>query len=128
MKKQPLLLLSVLTALLAAFTGGFLLGRNRNHETMILTTLPAQPRHLNFSAPTLSPEADLPDISFPVDLNSASQLELSALPGIGEILARRILNYRETCGPFERPEDLMNVEGIGTAKLEAILDYVTTGG
>jgi len=50
------------------------------------------------------------------------------LPGIGETLAERIVVYRNTHGRFRSVEQLLNVEGIGTGKLEAILDYITTGG
>ena len=50
------------------------------------------------------------------------------LPGIGPLLAGRIVAYREENGPFEIPGELMNVEGIGEKKLEEIWDYITTGG
>ena len=57
-----------------------------------------------------------PDPS-PVDLNAADAEELTALPGIGEVLAGRIVAYREANGPFSSVEELTNVSGIGTAKL-----------
>lgn len=48
-----------------------------------------------------------------VDLNRATIEELIDLPGIGEKVAERIVHYRETNGPFQEPEELMNVRGIG---------------
>jgi competence ComEA-like helix-hairpin-helix protein len=48
-----------------------------------------------------------------VDLNRASAEELDALPGIGPVLAERILAYRRAHGPFREPEDLLQVRGIG---------------
>lgn len=60
-----------------------------------------------------------PDPS-PLDLNAAAEEELTALPGIGEALARRIVEYREANGPFETVEDLTNVSGIGPGKLAAL--------
>ena len=51
-----------------------------------------------------------------------------ALPGIGQVLAQRIISYREEYGSFQTVEDLMNVEGIGEKRMEDILDLITTGG
>ena len=48
-----------------------------------------------------------------VNLNTASQAELEALPGIGPKTAERILEYRQKNGSFKKIEDLMNVKGIG---------------
>ncbi len=68
------------------------------------------------------------EISLLVNINTASIEQLSTLPGIGEGFAERIVEYRETVGPFESVEDLLSVDGIGHARLEAILDYITVGG
>ena len=65
-----------------------------------------------------------PDPS-PLNVNTASREELTALPGIGEELAGRIAAYREEHGPFEAVEDLMNVPGIGQGKLAALEGLVT---
>jgi len=50
---------------------------------------------------------------------------LEVLPGIGEVLAQRIADYRSKNGPFKRIEDLLKVSGIGPATLEKIKDYIT---
>ena len=60
-----------------------------------------------------------------LDLNLASEDELRQLPGIGEELARRIVRWRREHGGFDRAEQLGEVEGIGAARLEALLSYVT---
>ena len=62
---------------------------------------------------------------FQVDLNAADWPELAQLPGIGEILARRIVAAREEEGPFRCPEDLVRVHGIGPKTLEAVQPYLT---
>lgn len=62
---------------------------------------------------------------FPVNINTASQNTLTALPGIGEIKAQAIIDYRTEHGPFTDPEQLMEVNGIGPATYEKLKDLVT---
>lgn len=128
MKKPHISLPVVLTCLFVMFTLGFFFGRNSNHETVHLSVMPTSARH--DIAPESSPDAEpfSDPLTFPVDINSADEDQLSALPGIGETIARRILDYRTQFGSFERPEELLNVEGIGTGKLEGLLNYITIGG
>jgi competence ComEA-like helix-hairpin-helix protein len=56
----------------------------------------------------------------PVDINHASEDELRALPGIGSVLATRIVEARERDGPFASLDDLRRVRGLGRAKLERL--------
>jgi competence ComEA-like helix-hairpin-helix protein len=60
-----------------------------------------------------------------ININLASRSELMDLPGIGSALSERIVNYRNTNGPFSRIEDLRNVSGIGEKRFEAIKDRIT---
>lgn len=60
-----------------------------------------------------------------VNINSASAVELEALPGIGEVIAQEILDYRTENGPFGSVDDLLDVSGIGEVTLENIRDLVT---
>jgi competence protein ComEA len=60
-----------------------------------------------------------------VNLNTATVAELEALPGIGQVLAERIVEYRTKHGPFRSVRDLLKVEGIGERKLQSIQDHVT---
>ena len=62
-----------------------------------------------------------------VDINRAAVEELTAVPGIGEALARDIVAERERGGPFRFPEDLTRVRGVGEEKVREILDYITAG-
>jgi len=62
-----------------------------------------------------------------ININLASQSELTDLPGIGSVLASRIVDYRRQHGDFNRIEDLRNVSGIGEKRFEAIQDKITVG-
>jgi len=56
--------------------------------------------------------------------NSGDAAALDKLPGIGEVYAKRIIEYRETEGPFFFPEDLMLVKGIGESRFRDIMEYL----
>ena len=60
-----------------------------------------------------------------IDINRAEVWLLEALPGIGEVLAQRIADYRSENGPFRAIEDLLNVSGIGSLTLERLRDFIT---
>ncbi len=53
-----------------------------------------------------------------LNLNTATREDLESLPGVGRTAAERIVAYREQFGPFSRPEDLLNVPGIGEKGFE----------
>lgn len=57
---------------------------------------------------------------FQVDLNTAQKEELLLLPGIGEVLAERIIEHRTQYGPFTASQEIVNVKGIGPKKHEKI--------
>lgn len=62
---------------------------------------------------------------FPLSVNHATEGQLQALPGVGPVLAERIVTYRMEQGPFERPEDLLSVKGIGQQTLAQMAPYIT---
>lgn len=61
----------------------------------------------------------------PISLNTAGAEELMLLPGIGEVLAQRIIAYRESHGGFSSIEEIMEVSGIGEATFADIRDQIT---
>lgn len=63
----------------------------------------------------------------PVNVNTASAEELETLPGIGPVLAQRIVDYRAAHGAFASEEELLNVEGIGKTKLDNMRGAITLG-
>jgi competence protein ComEA len=60
-----------------------------------------------------------------LNLNTATAAQLEELPGIGEVLAARIIDYRTANGPFKTVEEIMSVPGIKEAVYEQIRDLVT---
>ena len=62
-----------------------------------------------------------------ININTASAKELTQLDRIGPAIAERIIKYREKEGPFEKPEDITNVRGIGTRTFEGFSDRITVG-
>lgn len=65
--------------------------------------------------------------AFPIDINTAPIDSLTLLPGVGEKLAKRIIDMRVSSGGFKNGGDLIEVKGIGRKKLEKILPLVTAG-
>jgi len=64
-------------------------------------------------------------VSKSINVNSASLADLENIPGVGEVIAQRIINYRNQFGFFNSLEDLGEVKGIGDKKIEVIKKLVT---
>lgn len=128
MKNKVSVLLAVVTVLFVGFTLGLFVGRNTGSGTVTLA-VPAQMQTAPTAAATAAAET-VPEetVSFPVNINTADVDTLTALPGIGRVLAERIVAYRRQNGSFRAIEEITNVEGIGEKKAEAILDLITVGG
>lgn len=79
------------------------------------------------AAPAASAGSDGGPVSSagPVDLNTATAAQLDALPGVGPVLAQRIVDWRTQHGRFGSVEDLSKVTGIGDAKLADLKPLIT---
>ncbi|MBQ9761851.1 MAG: helix-hairpin-helix domain-containing protein [Oscillospiraceae bacterium] len=120
MKKASRILI-IMTIVVCAFAGGFFLGRNCVRSDIRLsavsTTVPTEATLISATtAPVL------------MDINTASAADLATLPGIGSVLAQRIVDYRVANGSFTSIQELLNVEDIGEKRLADILDFITVGG
>ena len=70
------------------------------------------------------PESRVLPVQPCLDLNKATSEELMRLPGVGEVMARRIVDYRKQHGPLRRPQEIIIVEGFSERKYHAIADLV----
>lgn len=122
MKKASALIALIISVILLVGLICFYLYRNSTGTPLLIQRLPSAASTLTDSHETMPTTDGL------LNINTADLAQLSALPGIGQVLAQRIIDYRHTNGDFRSPADLLNIPGIGEKKLEAILDLITTGG
>ena len=141
MKKQKIPILVLITCIFAAFVFGFFAGRNLNRTPVQIRTIsPAPETALVSTEDTAATETETAStessdsaasenasVSFPININTATSAQLENLPGIGPVIAQRIVDYRNANGPFASTGQLINVSGIGEKRLAAIWDYITIG-
>lgn len=109
------LILLIAVALLAS---GVLLFATRERPVPALRSEPVVLENVLVVLPTFRDAG-------PIDLNTALVEELVRLPGIGPVLAGRIVAYRKEHGPFSSIDELIAVSGIGPVVLEEIRELVT---
>ncbi len=75
------------------------------------------------AAPAPAAQSFVPD--GPVDLNTATLPQLMSLPGVGQVRAQAILDYRAAHGPFSSPEELALVPGVGQGIVDLVAEHIT---
>ena len=124
-------LIAAAAALAVMFSLGFFFGR----LTVPYEVSADLERSSGVSAPQVTAEETEAETSTaaqdvpagPININTATKEELMTLPGVGEVLAGRIIAYRETYGKFVTTQQLMDVSGIGEQRYAQLAGLVTVG-
>ncbi len=128
MKNKALYVLLTITFLFIGFAAGIFVGRNYNAGPVQLSSPTTEPSMEPSDTNSPSTGNEQPTTAGKININTATAIELATLPGIGEVIAKRIVDYRQAHGDFDSLADLLSVEGIGQKRLEQIIDYITIGG
>lgn len=125
MKKDGQILLIGFTVMFAGFLLGMLVGRATVKGPVIIQPATTEPTQTAVATVTPENNSDMVSSTGKININTASAALLDTLPGIGPVIAQRIVDYRETVAPFRQISDLANVEGIGNATLLKIETLIT---
>lgn len=87
----------------------------------------ADGEQLAVGIPAPAVAADAPAGGGKVDLNAATADQLDTLPGVGEVMAKRIVQWRTDHGGFSKVEQLRDIDGIGESKYRKLREQVTVG-
>lgn len=129
LKKAEIWAIVVTVAFLAA-AAGWQLGARRRVPAFSITTAAAAREETAAAGPQTPDTAKTAEPVASdglIDLNTAGAEELKTLSGIGDVLAERIIAYREENGPFRRVEEITRVNGIGVKILEENIERLTVG-
>ncbi len=112
------------TVVFLSFTAGWFLRATTIPHTYVTTAHSPSPSDSTAFSDTSNAADGLLE-GEQIAINQADLYDLDRLPGIGQVRAQAILDYRAEHGPFQTTDQLLEVSGIGEATLEQILPYIT---
>ena len=122
MKKQYWVMIGITCVFLCVILGIFI-GRNFTDSYKRIEDFPINPTTQTDEQNDIQTDAPIK-----IDLNAATLYQLQLLPGVGEAIAQRIIDYRSQNNGFQSVEELMKVDGIGEKKFAEIKPYIKIGG
>lgn len=105
---------------------GFFLGRNSG-VTIIYEQPALQTDSQEQTMPAAAPEEPVQIAPEKININTADPATLETLPGIGPVIAQRIVEYRQTYGLFRTIDEIKDVSGIGEATFAELEPWITVG-
>lgn len=123
-KRFELIILAI-TLSFAAFTIGFFVGRKTVSGSFTVETQNVISTAYTSEQQSEDTEKYQDELSELININTAAAEDLITLPGIGDVIAQRIIDYRNEHGNFETIEDIMNVSGIGASTYDKISSLIT---
>ena len=98
----------------------------KSNENSSLTTIELKPSNEENARGIFLDDDNETDSNstFPININTASESDLQALRGIGDVLSKRITEYRNSNGAFTSIEQIKKVKGIGNKTFDDIKDYI----
>lgn len=129
----------LITLLCLVFTAGFFIGRSTAYSPVTIDKLssvsgadasagtPASEDNPGTGVTPVSETAESPGIITKININTATLADLVSLPGIGEVTAQKIIDYRVKIDGFKSIEQIQDVKGIGEKKYGSIKDLITVG-
>lgn len=123
--KAQLVIIGICTVFFC-FTLGYFSGRRSVHTVVTTEKVPelSEPVPIEEASPSVPEETPPVVHEEQINLNTASLEDLVSLPGIGEVLAQRILDWRKENGGFVSVEQLKDVDGIGKVKYDEVKAYL----
>lgn len=101
----------------------FLMAPGYEYTDPIYAPLNSAKENESTEYPLVSEENSSEEDVFPIKINSADYEHLQKIPGIGPVMAQKIITYRKQCGTIVEIDELLSIDGIGKKTVEVLKEY-----